>query len=131
LLIHGVSALKAGLCCQGDDASPMTPDQTPGGSGHAGEPVEVHAASHASSLARWDALDTRSPCKPLVADPLAANGFRVFRPTRETWSQRARRQPLVSLPMFPSDLFLPHAVDQPSDSEVRQARGRVCRLGER
>lgn len=84
MLIHGVSALKAGLCCQGDEASPLTPDQTPEVAGHAGEPVEVQAASQAPSLARWDALDTRSPGEPLVADQLAAEGFRVFLPTRET-----------------------------------------------
>jgi hypothetical protein len=108
----------------------MTPDHTPGGSGHAGEPVEVQAASQAPSLAHWDAFYTRSPCEQLVADQLAANGFRAFLPTRETWSQRAG-QYLTFLPMFPSDLFLHHALDQTSDSEVRKARGRVRRLGER
>jgi transcription antitermination factor NusG len=67
----------------------------------------------------------------LVADQLAAKGFDVFLPKLETWSQRAGRQHLISLPMFPSYLFLRHAIDIASYLEVRKARGLVHILGER
>jgi transcription antitermination factor NusG len=123
--------LKEGICFQGDEASPMTPDHKPEVSGKAGEPVEVQAASQAASLPHWYALYTRSHCEQLVADQLAAKGFQVFLPKLETWSQRAGRQHLISLPMFPSYLFLHHAMDKTSYIEVRNARGLVRILRER
>jgi transcription antitermination factor NusG len=109
----------------------MTPDHKSEVSGKAGEPVEVQVASQAPSLAHWYALYTRSHCEQLVADQLAAKGFQVFLPKLETWSRRAGRQHLISLPMFPSHLFLHHAMDKTSYIEVRKARGLVRILGER
>jgi transcriptional antiterminator NusG len=79
----------------------------------------------------WYALYTRSQCEQLVADQLGALGFQVFLPKVETWSRRARRQHLISLPMFPSYLFLNHAMDKRSYVEVSHARGLVRILGER
>src|SRR5215211_2513311 len=69
--------LREGICFQGDEASPMTPDHKPEVSGKAGDPVEVQAASQAPSLSHWYALYTRSHCEQLVADQLAAKGFQV------------------------------------------------------
>jgi transcriptional antiterminator NusG len=109
----------------------MSPDHQPEVSGAAGGPVEVQAASHAPSLPHWYALYTRSHCEQSVADQLAAKGFQVFLPTLETWSRRARRQHLISLPMFPSYLFVHHAMDKTSYIEVHHARGLVRILGER
>jgi transcription termination/antitermination protein NusG len=72
----------------------------------------------------WYALYTRSHCEQLVCDQLAAKGFHIFLPKIDVWSQRAGKQHLISVPMFPGYLFLQHAID------VRKARGLVCILGE-
>jgi transcription antitermination factor NusG len=66
-----------------------------------------------------------------VADQLGAKGFHVFLPKLDTWSRRTGQQHLISLPMFPSYLFLNHAMDKLSYIEVRHARGLVRILGER
>jgi transcription termination/antitermination protein NusG len=95
------------------------------------EPVERQAASQQPSIPHWYALYTHSHCEQLVADQLAAKGFHVFLPKLETWSQRAGRQHLISLPMFSSYLFLHHAIDRTSYMEVHKARGLVRILGER
>jgi transcription antitermination factor NusG len=79
----------------------------------------------------WYALYTRSHCEQLVADQLGAKGFHVFLPKLDTWSRRAGQQHIISFPMFPSYLFLYHAMDKMSYIEVRHARGLVRLLGER
>jgi transcription antitermination factor NusG len=96
-----------------------------------GQAIAVGNLHKHQSLAHWYALYTRSHCEQLVADQLAAKGFQVFLPKLETWSRRAGRQHLISLPMFPSYLFLHHAMDKTSYIEVRKARGLVRILGER
>jgi transcriptional antiterminator NusG len=96
-----------------------------------GETEEVRTAVSERSLAYWYALYTRGHCEQLVADQLAAKGFHIFLPKIETWSRRAGQQHLISLPMFPSYLFLRHAMDKLSYLEVRKARGLVRILGER
>jgi transcription termination/antitermination protein NusG len=96
-----------------------------------GEPVERQEASQQPSTPHWYALYTHSHCEQLVADQLAAKGFQVFLPKLETWSRRAGRQHLIALPMFPSYLFLRHAIDLTSYMEVCKARGMVRILGER
>jgi transcriptional antiterminator NusG len=78
----------------------------------------------------WHALYTRSHCEQLVCDQLAAKGFRIFLPKIDVWSQRAGKRHLISVPMFPSYLFLQHALDKDSYLDVRKARGLVRILGE-
>jgi transcription termination/antitermination protein NusG len=79
---------------------------------------------------QWYALYTRSHCEQLVCDQLAVEGFRVFLPKIDAWSQRAGKRHLISVPMFPSYLFLQHAIDKNSYIDVRKARGLVRILGE-
>jgi transcription termination/antitermination protein NusG len=109
----------------------MTTDCEPELSGEAHKPAEAQAASSVRSNPHWYALYTRSHCEQLVAEQLAAKGFDVFLPKLETWSQRMGRQHLISLPMFPSYLFLHHAIDLTSYTEVCKVRGLVRILGER
>jgi transcription termination/antitermination protein NusG len=78
----------------------------------------------------WHALYTRSHCEQLVCDQLAVKGFRVFLPKIDVWSHRAGKRHLISVPMFPSYLFLQHALDKNSYLNVRKARGLVRILGE-
>jgi transcriptional antiterminator NusG len=109
----------------------MITNHQPEVSSEAHEPVEAQTASQELSIPHWYALYTHSHCEQLVDDQLAAKGFDVFLPKLETWSQCAGRQHLISLPMFPSYLFLHHAIDITSYLEVRKARGLVRILGER
>ena len=78
----------------------------------------------------WYVLHTRSHCEQLVCDQLAAKGFLMFLPKIATWSRRAGKRHLISVPMFPSYLFLQHTIDKSSSIEVRKARGLVRILGE-
>jgi transcription termination/antitermination protein NusG len=78
----------------------------------------------------WHALYTCSRCEQLVCDQLAVKGFRVFLPKIDAWSQRAGKRHLIAVPMFPSYLFLQHALDKSSYLVVRKARGLVRILGE-
>jgi transcriptional antiterminator NusG len=78
----------------------------------------------------WYVLHTRSHCEQLVCDQLAAKGFLMFLPKIDTWSRRAGKRHLISVPMFPSYLFLQHTIDKSSSIEVRKARGLVRILGE-
>jgi transcription termination/antitermination protein NusG len=78
----------------------------------------------------WYALYTRSHCEQLVCDQLAAKGFHIFLPKIDVWSQRAGKQHLISVPMFPGYQFLQHSIDKSSYIDVRKARGLVCILGE-
>jgi transcription antitermination factor NusG len=66
-----------------------------------------------------------------VYDQLAAKGFRVFLPKLQVWSRRGGLQHSISVPMFPSYLFLHHMLDKVSFLEVRKTRGLVRILGER
>jgi transcriptional antiterminator NusG len=86
----------------------------------------------ASSVARaeWYVLWTRSHCEQLVHDQLVARGYRLFLPQIDLWSRREGQRHLVQAPMFPGYLFLHHALDKTSDTEVRKARGLVTILGE-
>jgi transcription termination/antitermination protein NusG len=79
----------------------------------------------------WYALYTRSHCEQLVYDQLLARGFSVFLPKMDVWSRRGGSRHQISTPMFPSYLFLRHAMDKSSFIEVSKARGLVRILGER
>jgi transcription termination/antitermination protein NusG len=80
---------------------------------------------------RWHALWTRSHCERIVHDQLAARGFQPFLPTIKAWSRRAGVRHLISVPMFPSYLFLRHSMDKASYLEILKSRGLVAVLGER
>jgi transcriptional antiterminator NusG len=82
------------------------------------------------SIPHWYALYTRSHCEQMVWDQLQAKGFQLFLPRIDVWSHRAGKRHLISVPMFPSYLFLRHAIDKASYIEVRKARGLVRILGE-
>jgi transcription antitermination factor NusG len=81
--------------------------------------------------AQWYALYTRSHCEQLVYDQLVARGFCAFLPKMDVWSRRGGIQHRIASPMFPSYLFLHHALDKVSFIEVCKARGLVRILGER
>ena len=87
-------------------------------------------ASEDRSRPLWYALYTRSHCEQLVCDQLAAKGFHIFLPKIDVWSRRAGKRHLIVVPMFPSYLFLQHALEKSSYIEVRKARGLVRILGE-
>jgi len=95
------------------------------------ELAKAIGASEQLSFAHWYALYTRSHCEQLVYNQLATKGFHVFLPMLEMWSRRAGQRHLVSVPLFPSYLFLHHTMDKVGYIEVRKARGLVCILGER
>jgi transcription termination/antitermination protein NusG len=131
LPVYGGLHLQEDIRYPGGEALPMTTNPTPEVSREASQAVEAQAASQEPSLPHWYALYTHSHCEQLVANQLTAKGFYIFLPKLETWSRRAGRQHLISLPMFPSYLFLRHAIDIASYLEVRKARGPVLILGER
>jgi transcription antitermination factor NusG len=81
--------------------------------------------------AQWYALYTRSHCEQLVYEQLVAKGFSVFLPKLDVWSRRGGVRHLISMPMFPSYLFLRHIMDKLGFIEVSKARGLVRVLGER
>ena len=95
------------------------------------ELAKAIGASEQLAFAHWYALYTRSHCEQLVYNQLATKGFRVFLPKLEMRSRRAGQQHLVSVPLFPSYLFLHQTMDKLGYIEVRKARGLVRILGER
>jgi transcriptional antiterminator NusG len=90
----------------------------------AGLPAAVAAACP------WYALHTRSHCEQLVYEQLAAQGFHLFLPKMQVWSQRAGVRHRIAVPMFPGYLFLHSLVDSAIYLEVRKARGLVRILGQ-
>jgi transcription termination/antitermination protein NusG len=80
---------------------------------------------------QWYALYTRSHCEQLVHDQLQGKGFSTFLPKLEVWTQRSGKRSLTTVPMFPSYLFIHHAMEKMSYIEVCKARGLVRILGER
>jgi transcription termination/antitermination protein NusG len=81
--------------------------------------------------ARWFALWTHSHCEQLVCDQLTAKGFETFLPTVGEWSRRGGVRRVIPRPMFPSYLFVRHAMEKRSYVEIMKARGLVRILGER
>ena len=79
----------------------------------------------------WYAIWTHSHCEQLVHDQLVRKGFCVFLPKVDVWSRRRGTRRLISAPMFPSYLFLRHALDKASYIDVSKVRGLVRVLGER
>ena len=97
---------------------------------HAGTGPAHAAAAAAPGTGPWFALWTHSHCEQLVHDQLAQKGFCVVYPTVDVWSRRRGVQRLVRAPMFPSYLFVRHAMDKAAYLEVSKVRGLVCVLGE-
>lgn len=85
----------------------------------------------ASDNAQWFVAWTHSHCERLVQDQLTARGFEAFVPMLKTWSRRRGTQTAIETPMFPSYVFLHHAMDKSSHAELLKARGIVRMLGER
>jgi transcription termination/antitermination protein NusG len=121
--------LQEDICYQGGEA--LTTNHQPEVSSGARDPVEAQAAYQEPSSPHWYALYTRGHCEQLVADQLAAKGFHVFLPKIPIWSRRAGQPHLIAIPMFPTYLFLRHAMGKLPYLEVRKARGLVRILGER
>ena len=80
---------------------------------------------------KWFALWTQSHCEQLVCDQLRAKGFEAFLPTMRQWSRRAGVRRLIPVPMFPSYLFVHHAIEKRSYIDIVNTRGVVRILGER
>jgi transcription antitermination factor NusG len=81
--------------------------------------------------AQWFALWTHSHCEQLVHDRLVAKRFHAFLPMIRVWSRRGNTPHLIRLPMFPSYLFLRHAMDKGSYIQILKTEGLVRILGER
>lgn len=89
------------------------------------------AVAPAAGSGSWYALWTHSHCEQLVHDQLVQKGFCAVLPTVDVWSRRRGVRRLVQAPMFPSYLFLRHAMDKAAYLEVSKVKGLVCVLGER
>jgi transcriptional antiterminator NusG len=113
---------KGGEALQKDAAAAL---DRPVGDGE----LSTHALDQTAP--QWYALYTRSHCEQLVYDQLLARGFSAFLPKMDVWSRRGGIRHRISTPMFPSYLFLRHAMDKNSFIEVSKARGLVRILGER
>jgi transcriptional antiterminator NusG len=81
--------------------------------------------------ANWFALWTHPHCEPLVESQLAAKGFSTLLPMISVWSRRGGNRHLIRIPMFPSYLFLRHAMDKHSYIEIVKTRGLTRILGDR
>jgi transcriptional antiterminator NusG len=128
LLRDRVADSKDGAGLQGGAALTRTAGRT---ADLSGELSQANRAFEPPSVAHWYALYTRSRCEQLVYSQLATKGFCVFLPKLERWSHQAGQRHLISVPMFPSYLFLRHTMDKRGYIEVRKARGLVRILGER
>jgi len=62
---------------------------------------------------------------------LSAKGFDVFLPKSMMWSTSRGKRRQIEQPLFPSYLFVHHAMDKYSHVEIIKARGVVRVLGER
>ena len=95
------------------------------------ESTEPGAAVDAAEAGPWYALWTHSHCEQLVHNQLVQKGFNAFLPKVDVWSRRRGTRRLISVSMFPSYLFLRHALDKAAYLEVNKVRGLVRVLGER
>jgi transcription termination/antitermination protein NusG len=95
-----------------------------------GKHLAVQEESAKPSSEHWYALYTRGHAEQSVYSQLAAKAFHVFLPKIQIWSRRAGKPHLIDTPMFPTYLFLRHAMDKLAYLEVRRVRGLVRILGE-
>jgi transcription termination/antitermination protein NusG len=96
------------------------------------DPVSWLSALEADlpAVAAWYAVWTRSHCEQLVGDQLAARGFQLFLPKATVWSRRGGKRRQIPVPLFPGYLFVHHALDKRSHTEIVKARGVVKVLGD-
>ena len=87
-----------------------------------GPHIAVQGEAEKPSSEHWYALYTRSHVEQLVYSQLTAKGFHVFLPKIQLWSRRAGQPHLIATPMFPTYLFLRHAMDKLTYLEVRKVR---------
>lgn len=88
-------------------------------------------ASAVMEAAAWYAIWTRSHCEQFVSDQLSGKGFAVFLPKASVWSTRRGVRRQNEVPLFPGYLFVHHAIDKHSHTDIIKARGVVRVLGER
>lgn len=82
----------------------------------------------------WHVLWTRSNSEQLVKEQLAAKSYEVFLPMNDQLSlgsTRARKQPIVRVPMFKGYLFLRHRIDKAAFLDISNTKGLVHILGSR
>jgi len=79
----------------------------------------------------WYAIWSHSHCEQVVHDQLRRKGHHAFLPTIDVWSRRRGVRRLISVPMFPSYLFVRGAMDKTLYLEVSKVRGVARVLGER
>jgi len=90
-------------------------------------PLDMPAES--AEERHWYALWTHSHCEQLVRDQLAAKDFEVFLPKIDTWSRRAGVKHRILTPMFPGYLFVRDTLTDTRYTQLLNARGLVCVLG--
>lgn len=93
--------------------------------------TETDAHGVPAGTPHWYVLWTRSNCEQLVHDQLSAKGFMLFLPKIGRWSRRGKLKYLARVPMFPSYVFLRHAMDKLSYIEVSKTKGLARILGDR
>jgi len=91
----------------------------------------IDEAVGAADTPAWYAIWTRSHAEQLVRDQLASRGFDVFLPKASVWTTRRGVRQRHAVPLFPGYLFVHHAIDKHSHTDIIKARGVVRLLGER
>lgn len=79
----------------------------------------------------WYAIWTHSHFEELVMGQLLGKGFEVFLPKARTWVSRRGGRRQRDCPLFPSYVFVRHAMDKVGHVEILKARGVVRVLGTR
>lgn len=73
--------------------------------------LQINAAENSNtSSSEWNAVYTRHQHEKTVAENLTGNGFEVFLPTYNVIRQWADRKKCISLPLFPSYVFVRDAL---------------------
>ena len=94
-------------------------------------PADAIGRDRQATAPAWYAIWTRSHTELLVCHQLDAKGFDVFLPLVPAWTMRRGARQRAAVPLFPGYLFVHHAMDKHSHTEVIKARGVVRVLGER
>lgn len=81
------------------------------------------------SQSTWYAVRTRPRHERVVKSLLAEKNFHVFLPEHRVWSRRRDRRETVSVPLFPSYLFVGTNRDGENLRKVKWTRGVINILG--
>lgn len=95
------------------------------------ESLVAPASSPAPRTPAWYGIWTHSHFEDLVTGQLIGKGFDVFLPKTRTWVRRNGVRKQHDVPMFPSYVFVRHAMDKIGHVEILKARGVVRVLGTR